>query len=83
MCHEECEGVSLNGKMTGCYRNSAVVRPPTDKVGKGHLQRSKAVLRNETSLGGNSHSPLWEAQIFTRDAKTRMKPILRTDVKRR
>lgn len=83
MCHEECEGVSLNAKMTGYYRNSAVVRPPTDKVGKGHLQRSKAALRNETSQGGNSHYPLWEAQIFTRDVKTGMKPILRTGVRRR
>jgi len=34
-------------------------------------------VRNETRLDENPHSPVWKAQIFIRDAKTEVKPILR------
>lgn len=63
--------------------NSALVKSPPDKAGEGHLQRRKAAARNGTTLGGDSHFPFWEAQIFIRDAKTGTKPILRDDVRQR
>lgn len=53
--HEKHEGVSLNAKMTGSYINSALVKPPPDERGEGHLQRRKAAVRNGTSLDGDSY----------------------------
>lgn len=67
--------------MTDSYINSALVKPPPDEGGKGHLQRRKAAVRNGTTLGGDSHFLFWETQIFIRDAKTGMKPILRDGVR--
>lgn len=68
--------------MTVSYMNSALVKPPPDERSEGHPQRRKAAVRNGTTLGGNSHFPFWEAQIFIRDAKTGMKPILKDGVRR-
>lgn len=79
--HEKHQGGSLNAKITGSDRNLALVKPPPDEEGKGNLQRRKAALRNGTILGGYSHFLFWEAQIFIRDAKTGMKPILRHGVR--
>lgn len=63
--------------MTSSYTNSALVKPPPDEGGEGHLQRKKAAVRNGTTLGGNSYFLFCKAQIFIRDAKIGMKPILR------
>lgn len=63
--------------MTGSYANSALVKPSPDEKGEGNFQIKKAAVRNGTTLSGNSHFLFCKAQIFIRDAKTGMKPILR------